>query len=133
MTDLKVREELSALHLKVKPNTVRDDQLIYTTASIGKPLILAGESNAREPRRRTTMTSALPLASTVASVSRDDIHRFSKVTQPQIHLLTGLGVEGDAHAGVTVKHRSRVKADPTQPNLRQVHLIHAELLEELAG
>ncbi|WP_406300631.1 MOSC domain-containing protein [Embleya sp. NBC_00888] len=49
-----------------------------------------------------------------------------------IRLLAGLGVEGDAHLGVTVQHRSRVAADPTQPNLRQVHLIHAELFEELA-
>ena len=54
-----------------------------------------------------------------------------KLEQPSIKLLTGLGVEGDAHMGVTVKHRSRVAADPTQPNLRQVHLIHSELHEEL--
>ena len=53
--------------------------------------------------------------------------------QPAITLLAGLGVEGDAHMGVTVKHRSRVRADPTQPNLRQVHLIHGELLDELTG
>lgn len=69
----------------------------------------------------------------VVSVSRDDTHRFSKVVQPQIELLAGLGVAGDAHAGVTVKHRSRVKRDPNQPNLRQVHLIESELLDELAG
>lgn len=47
-------------------------------------------------------------------------------------LVEGLGVEGDAHSGTTVQHLSRVRADPTQPNLRQVHLIHAELFEELA-
>lgn len=68
----------------------------------------------------------------VEAVSRDETHRFSKVPQPSIRLLEGLGVEGDAHAGVTVKHRSRVRQDPTQPNLRQVHLIAAELLGELA-
>jgi MOSC domain-containing protein YiiM len=51
--------------------------------------------------------------------------------QPAIRLLQGLGVEGDAHAGTTVKHRHRVKQDHTQPNLRQVHLIHAELHDEL--
>jgi MOSC domain-containing protein YiiM len=51
--------------------------------------------------------------------------------QLSIRLLQGLGVEGDAHAGTTVKHRHRVKIDPTQPNLRQVHLIHAELRDEL--
>lgn len=69
----------------------------------------------------------------VVSTSRDDSHRFSKVAVPEIRLIEGEGVEGDAHRGVTVKHRSRVKVDPTQPNLRQVHLIPAELLMELAG
>jgi MOSC domain-containing protein YiiM len=54
-----------------------------------------------------------------------------KGNQDAIRLLAGLGVEGDAHAGVTVKHRSRVARDPSQPNLRQVHLIHAELHDEL--
>lgn len=69
----------------------------------------------------------------VVSVSRDDQHRFSKQVTPVIRLLAGLGVEGDAHAGTTVKHRSRVRRDPGQPNLRQVHLIQAELLDELVG
>lgn len=69
----------------------------------------------------------------VLAVARDDKHRFSKQVAPEIHIVPGLGVEGDAHQGVTVKHRSRVRADPTQPNLRQVHLIHAELFDELAG
>ena len=50
-----------------------------------------------------------------------------------IRLVEGLGVEGDAHSGATVKHRSRVARDPSQPNLRQVHLIHGELLEELGA
>ncbi|MET7425514.1 MOSC domain-containing protein [Dactylosporangium sp. NPDC005555] len=67
----------------------------------------------------------------VVAVSRDDQHRFSKASTGEITLLEGLGVEGDAHAGVTVQHRSRVAADPTQPNLRQVHLIAAELHDEL--
>ncbi len=67
----------------------------------------------------------------VVAVAKDAEHRFSKDRFAQIRVLTGLGVEGDAHQGVTVKHRSRVAADPTQPNLRQVHLIHAELFEEL--
>lgn len=67
----------------------------------------------------------------MSAVSRDGIHRFSKEPVAGIMLLAGLGVEGDAHAGVTVQHRSRVSADPTQPNLRQVHLIQAELLDEL--
>ncbi|UWX65302.1 MOSC domain-containing protein [Deinococcus rubellus] len=70
---------------------------------------------------------------TVQAVSRDGAHRFSKVAQPVIRLLAGLGVENDSHLGVTVQHRSRVAADPSQPNLRQVHLIHAELFDELAA
>jgi MOSC domain-containing protein YiiM len=68
---------------------------------------------------------------TVTGVSRDGSHRFSKVPVDVITLVAGLGVDGDAHAGVTVQHRSRVAADPTQPNLRQVHLMHAELFDEL--
>jgi MOSC domain-containing protein YiiM len=56
---------------------------------------------------------------------------FSKHNENGIRLLAGLGVEGDAHLGTTVKHRSRVARDPSQPNLRQVHLIHAELHDEL--
>jgi MOSC domain-containing protein YiiM len=50
---------------------------------------------------------------------------------PEISLLAGLGVEGDAHCGATVRHRSRVAKDPSQPNLRQVHLLHQELLDDL--
>jgi MOSC domain-containing protein YiiM len=70
---------------------------------------------------------------TIAAVSLSGSHEFSKTNQAHIKLLAGLGVEGDAHLGKTVKHRSRVAQDPTQPNLRQVHLIHAELHDELAG
>jgi hypothetical protein len=68
---------------------------------------------------------------TVTAVSRSPKHTFSKPNGPAIRLLAGLGVEGDAHMGETVKHRSRVRHDPTQPNLRQLHLIHAELHDEL--
>ena len=67
----------------------------------------------------------------VVSVSRDTTHKFSKVICKSITLLAGLGVEGDAHMGVTVKHRSRVRRDPSQPNLRQVHLMHDELIDAL--
>ncbi|WP_294091977.1 MOSC domain-containing protein [Sphingomonas sp.] len=69
----------------------------------------------------------------VVAVARDGTHRFSKRIASSIEIVAGQGVAGDAHAGVTVKHRSRVRADPTQPNLRQVHLIHTELFEELAA
>lgn len=67
----------------------------------------------------------------VVSISRDGAHRFSKRPVETIRLVAGLGVEGDAHYGETVQHRSRVAVDPSQPNLRQVHLIPAELLDEL--
>lgn len=68
----------------------------------------------------------------VIAVSRSEKHTFSKENLQKIKLVEGLGVEGDAHFGSTVKHRSRVAQDPSQPNLRQVHLIHSELFEELA-
>jgi MOSC domain-containing protein YiiM len=71
------------------------------------------------------------MAGNVTAVCRSAGHTFSKATQGCIRLLIGLGVEGDAHMGGTVKHRSRVARDPTQPNLRQIHLIHDELLDEL--
>ncbi|MBA1156095.1 MOSC domain-containing protein [Microvirga mediterraneensis] len=67
----------------------------------------------------------------VTAVSRSSSHSFSKPNRDVIRLLAGLGVEGDAHLGTTVKHRSRVAKDPGQPNLRQVHVIHAELHDEL--
>ena len=67
----------------------------------------------------------------VTAVSSGPEHSFSKPNQERIRLLAGLGVEGDAHQGVTVQHLSRVARDPTQPNLRQLHLIHAELHDEL--
>ncbi len=67
----------------------------------------------------------------VTAVGRSATHTMAKPTLDVIRLLAGLGVEGDAHLGETVKHRSRVALDPDQPNLRQVHLIHAELHEQL--
>lgn len=71
------------------------------------------------------------MGATVINVARDATHNFSKPHCDTIRLLAGLGVEGDAHQGVTVKHRSRVARDPSQPNLRQVHLIHGELHDEV--
>ncbi|MEU1107056.1 MOSC domain-containing protein [Streptomyces tibetensis] len=67
----------------------------------------------------------------VTAVSSNGEYSFTKPNRESITLLTGLGVEGDVHAGVTVKHRSRVAQDPTQPNLRQVHLMHEELFAEV--
>jgi len=68
----------------------------------------------------------------VVAVHRSGTYTFTKPSVDHIELVAGLGVAGDVHAGTTVRHRSRVARDPTQPNLRQVHLIHAELHEELA-
>jgi MOSC domain-containing protein YiiM len=69
----------------------------------------------------------------VIAVSVSATHTMRKANTARIELVEGLGIQGDAHMGETVKHRSRVSRDPSQPNLRQVHLIHAELLDELTG
>ena len=66
----------------------------------------------------------------VVAVSRDENHRFSKVPCEAIRLVEAMGVAGDAHAGTLVQHRSRVRRNPNQPNLRQVHLLQSNLLEE---
>jgi MOSC domain-containing protein YiiM len=76
-------------------------------------------------------TAAIHTSGVVAGVSSAERHTLSKPARTSIRLVEGLGVEGDAHAGRTVKHRSRVARDPSQPNLRQVHLVHGELLDEL--
>jgi MOSC domain len=78
--------------------------------------------------RRTGVT----MSANVVAVSRSPTHSFSKTNELGVLLVAGRGVDGDAHAGETVKHRSRVARDSRQPNLRQVHLIHRELFEELA-
>lgn len=67
------------------------------------------------------------------AVATDGEHRFSKQVRDEIRLVVGLGVAGDAHSGRTVRHRSRVARDATQPNLRQVHLLHSELFAEMAA
>lgn len=73
------------------------------------------------------------MPATVVAVHSKSIHAFSKTTKSTIELVEGHGVRDDAHFGITVKHRSRVAKDPSQPNLRQVHLLQQELLEELAA
>jgi len=73
------------------------------------------------------------MSAIVLAVAMSADHTFSKRGRERVRLLAGLGVEGDAHAGATVRHRSRVARDPSRPNLRQVHLVHAELFEELAA
>ncbi len=69
----------------------------------------------------------------VLAVHRSPTHTFSKYPQPSIHLLAGLGVEGDAHCGATVRHRYLVRKDPTRPNRAQVHLLESEFLDTLAA
>jgi len=69
----------------------------------------------------------------VIAVARDPGHNFSKRSASEIEIIACFGVAGDAHGGAKVKHRSRVRADPSQPNLRQVHLIHSELFDEVAA
>jgi hypothetical protein len=73
----------------------------------------------------------LTIVGIVEAVCASPTHSMAKLPRPSIHLVAGEGVEGDAHSGTTVRHRSRVARDPSQPNLRQVHLIHAELHDEL--
>jgi MOSC domain-containing protein YiiM len=67
----------------------------------------------------------------VVSLAKDAHHRFSKQSCHSLSFVEGKGIEGDAHFGKTVQHRSRVKADPTQPNLRQVHLVQSEMINNL--
>jgi hypothetical protein len=86
-----------------------------------------------ELRGNGVFEGAKAVTGTVVAVSSSATHSFSKPNREYIRLLAGLGVEGDAHMGATVKHRSRVAVDPSQPNLRQVHLIHSELHVDLRG
>jgi MOSC domain-containing protein YiiM len=74
-----------------------------------------------------------PAPAHVLAVASSDVHGFSKQLRDAVTVVEGLGITGDTHAGVTVQHRSRVRRDPSQPNLRQVHLIHSELFDELRG
>lgn len=101
------------------------------TASPGLPSDKASDSYVSRvaPVTREDGHMSKPMPRVVA-VSSDEIHRFSKVPAESITLVTALGVRGDAHAGTSVQHRSRVRRDPNQPNLRQVHLIHSEVFLE---
>jgi hypothetical protein len=72
-----------------------------------------------------------PASGSVTAVALHPEHAFAKTVCDEIELVAGMGVRGDAHYGAAVKHRSRVAKDPSRPNLRQVHLIHGELYDEL--
>ena len=73
------------------------------------------------------------LAGTVVAVSSDPAHRFSKWVRPYVRLIENFGIEGDAHAGPFVKHRYDARRTPSQPNLRQVHMIQCELFSRIEG
>jgi MOSC domain-containing protein YiiM len=90
-----------------------------------------GHNRRMSPEEETPMTPD-ETRPTVLAVSRDPEHRFSKPVVDEVVLIAGWGIEGDTHAGPTVQHRSRVARDPSQPNLRQVHLIQSELFDDLA-
>jgi MOSC domain-containing protein YiiM len=78
-----------------------------------------------------TKKGRLQMTATILSVSCSATYSFHKQVQTNIRLLAGLGVEGDAHMGATVKHQWEAARHPEKPNLRQVHLLHSELFEEL--
>ena len=109
-----------------------EDLAAASQAAVGGEL-----SGARSLRRDTPVDQLAQrgrlLSAEVIAVSAKPKHGVNKANRPVIRLLAGEGVEGDAHCGVTVKHRSRWRRDPTQPNIRQVHLLHAELLEALVS
>jgi MOSC domain-containing protein YiiM len=71
------------------------------------------------------------MAARISNLSRSRLHEFSKDGATTLRLIAGIGIDGDTHAGDRVQHRSRVAVDPSQPNLRQVHLLHRELLVDL--
>ena len=83
-------------------------------------------------RDRDGATDAATRVATVVAVARDDAHRFTKPVRDEIRLVAGHGIEGDAHAGATVRRRSRFRGTWTEPNVRQVHLLQRELFDELA-
>ena len=92
---------------------------------------MAGATTCAGPYDGTGHDGPVVTSPSVVAVSRDGRHRFSKDVVPEVELVAGAGVRGDAHAGATVQHRSRVARDPDQPNLRQVHLLSTELLAEV--
>jgi MOSC domain-containing protein YiiM len=90
------------------------------------------QEHGRDQRHRLTSDHHSPrMPAIVIAVSRSASHSFSKRSELVIRLVAGLGVEGDAHQGETVKHRYAARKNPDAPNLRQVHLLHEELFDEL--
>ena len=77
------------------------------------------------------LMGAITTEGIVAGVFVSGGHTFSKSERYSVTLLQGLGIEGDAHCGSTVQHLSDRKKNSTRSNLRQLHLIQSELIEEL--
>lgn len=69
----------------------------------------------------------------VIAVASDSKHNIIKPIRESVRLIAGWGVEGDAHAGKTVQHRYDKRRNPDAPNLRQVHLMHSELFDQVSG
>lgn len=105
------------------------ESLVTSAVAVGATLDSRAAAQPRDFLYPKWRSRSLPAY--IVAVHRNATHSFSKASFPSIKLVAGLGVEGDAHYGATVQHRSRVARDPNQPNLRQVHLIHAELIDEL--
>src|SRR5205085_4894312 len=82
-------------------------------------------------RRAPRGGSFFRMSGVVTAVCRSPTHSLTKPAADSIRLLAGLGVDGDVHQGATVKHLSRILKFGNAPNLRQVHLMHAELFDEL--
>ena len=105
------------------PGDRRPPLVLFTPAGIRTPPVAVAAS-----------VEAVDAVARVVAVSRDAKHRFSKHPEARVTLVQGVGVEGDAHAGATVRHRSRRRGGAVdEPNLRQVHLLHAELFDEVAA
>jgi hypothetical protein len=80
---------------------------------------------------RAQRKAVIAVVGVVEAVNMSPTHSMAKGSKGVIELVEGLGVRGDAHAGATVQHLVHVARDPERPNLRQVHLIHGELIDEL--
>jgi len=128
---LKTHAELSAPGTQERlADDARTPLLLLGGAAMLLLLVLSARSFLR--RRSLGVPPPPPPPGVVVSVSRSPSHNFSKTPEASIRLLAGLGVEGDAHLGEKVQHRSRLATRGHEPNLRQVHLIHAELMDDLA-
>lgn len=106
-----------------------DCKIAMRRAAVSLPFFI--DARGKEIYIRTSLSKGTSMDGIVTAVSLSAMHTMAKANQDAIFLVAGLGVAGDAHQGETVQHRSHAARNPEQPNLRQVHLIHAELHDEL--